>query len=157
MKAASLSEIKKELSVISTAQLMEITLRLAKHKVENKELLTYLLFDAADEKGYIIEVKNEMENQFQTINTTNLYFAKKSIRKILRFTNKHCRYVSNKEAQIELLFHFCSLFKDSSIAKEKSVALMNLYHGQIKKLETQLSILHEDVQYDYKKMMERLT
>ena len=48
MKAASISEIKTELKGLPPAQLTELCLRLARFKKENKELLTYLLFEAND-------------------------------------------------------------------------------------------------------------
>jgi hypothetical protein len=36
----------------------------------------------------------------------------------------------------------------------KSTALNNLYHQQLKKIEKAISTLHEDLQYDYRRMME---
>ena len=42
MKAATVKEIKTELENLSPAALLPLTLRLAKFKKENKELLTYL-------------------------------------------------------------------------------------------------------------------
>ncbi|RYF92864.1 MAG: hypothetical protein EOO02_24650, partial [Chitinophagaceae bacterium] len=64
MKAATVHDIKQELLHLSASKLTEICLRLAKFKKENKELLTYLLFDAGDEAGYVASVKNEMEEGF---------------------------------------------------------------------------------------------
>ena len=62
MKAASLNEIKKELSYLDLKRVQELCMRLAKYKKENKELLTYLLFEAGDEPGYVAAVKNEMDD-----------------------------------------------------------------------------------------------
>src|SRR5580658_3309068 len=107
MKTATVNELKRELVNIPPAQLTELCLRLVKFKKENKELLTYLLFEAADEQGYVISVKKEMDDQFLTINQSNLYFAKKTIRKILRITNKHIRYTGSRQVEVELLIHFC--------------------------------------------------
>jgi hypothetical protein len=45
MKASSISQIKKELQYVSKEELIEIVLRIGKYKIENKELLSYLLFD----------------------------------------------------------------------------------------------------------------
>ena len=59
MKAVSISEIKKELTNLDGKTLQEICLRLAKYKLENKELLTYLLFEAHDESSYISLVKED--------------------------------------------------------------------------------------------------
>ena len=48
MKASSINEIKKELEQRSNTELLSFCLRLAKFKKENKELLTFLLFEADD-------------------------------------------------------------------------------------------------------------
>ncbi len=45
MKAVTIKKIKDELSDKSASELMDICLHLSKFKKENKELLTYLLFD----------------------------------------------------------------------------------------------------------------
>ena len=78
MKAASSSEIKQELASKKPAELVEFCQRLARFKKENKELLTYLLFEAHDEEGYIKSVKAEIDELFETVNLTQLYFAKKN-------------------------------------------------------------------------------
>ena len=57
MKAASLAQIKKELKLRSPQDIEELCLRLGRFKKENKELLTYLLFEADDEQGYIAHIK----------------------------------------------------------------------------------------------------
>ena len=46
MKAVSAVIIKKELHHLSSDKLMELCLRLSRFKKENKELLTYLLFES---------------------------------------------------------------------------------------------------------------
>src|SRR5215203_6161511 len=106
MKAASVNEIKQELKDLNALQLTELCLRLARFKKENKELLTYLLFEAHDLAGYILSVKEQMDENFAEINTSNIYFAKKTLRKILRLANKHIRYTGSKEAEAEILLHY---------------------------------------------------
>ena len=78
MKAASVNEIKQELKELNSIQLTELCLRLARFKKENKELLTYLLFEAHDLPAYINSVKEQIDEDFAQINTTNIYFAKKN-------------------------------------------------------------------------------
>ncbi|MCD4730989.1 MAG: hypothetical protein K8R74_10335, partial [Bacteroidales bacterium] len=68
MKAASISQLKQELKNRSSTELLEIGLRLARFKKENKELLTYLLFEIQDEQAYIESIKKEIDRQFQEIN-----------------------------------------------------------------------------------------
>lgn len=149
MKTASISQIKQEMKNRSSNELLEIGLRLARFKKENKELLTYLLFEIEDEQAYIESVKNEMDRQFEEINKSNIYFAKKSIRKIVRTTNKFIRYSGRKQTEVELLLNFCRCLKDSGISMDKSVALSNIYIRQIQKIKKAISTLHEDLQYDY--------
>ena len=94
--------------------------------------------------------------KFTEINKTNLYFAKKSIRKILRTTGKYIKYTASKEMEIELLLHFCDTLNSSGIPFQKSTALANLYQAQLKKVSKIISALHEDLQYDYRKMLKQL-
>ncbi|MEP6594634.1 MAG: hypothetical protein ABJA71_01760 [Ginsengibacter sp.] len=155
MKPASLSELKQELNTRPQKEILELCLRLAKFKKENKELLTFLLFEAGDLQSYIQNVKIEIDEQFSCINKTNLYFAKKSIRKILRIINKYIKYATSKEAEVELLIYFCVQLKNSGIAIHKSTALKNLFNMQIKKINKIMAFLHEDLQYEYLKDLEK--
>src|SRR5882757_978579 len=115
MKAASITELKDELKTLKPAELMELCLRLARFKKENKELLTYLLFEAHNEDGYIQSIKKEIDDLFTEINLSHLYFAKKSLRKIVRVINKYSRYSGIKQTEIELRLYFCAVLKDSDI------------------------------------------
>ena len=49
MKPASLSLLKRELENLSAKEVQELCLKLAKYKKDNKELLSYLIFDSGDE------------------------------------------------------------------------------------------------------------
>lgn len=151
MKVASIQEIKSQISVLDPAGLKEICLRLAKHKKENKELLSFLLFESADQEGFIRNVKEEMNQQFEMVNTSNFYLAKKSFRKILRNTNKYIRFVASKEAEAELLIHFCIQLRGTGVRLEESAVLSNLYAQQKKKIQAAVDALHEDLQFDFKK------
>jgi hypothetical protein len=94
-----------------------------------------------------------METGFLDINVSHVYFAKKTIRKVLRITNKYIRFSGSKQAEAELLIHFCQLVKDSGIKIDKNPALNNLYQNQMKKLEKAMESLHEDLQYDLRKKL----
>ena len=91
MKAASINEIKQELINTPHKNLLELCLSVIKYKKENKELITFLLFEAHDLPTYIENVKKDIDEQFTQINNTNLYFIKKSLRKILKSTNKYIK------------------------------------------------------------------
>jgi hypothetical protein len=156
MKAASIQELKQELQHTSLKEITELCLRLARFKKENKELLTYLLFEASDAEAYTENVKTFMQETFSEVNTANLYFAKKNLRKILRQVNKYIKFTGNKQIEAVLLMHFCSLLKNSGIDIQKSTALHNMFTQQIKKIKAAVAVLHEDIQYDLTKDMRKL-
>lgn len=153
MKSSTVHELKQELLTLKPAQLVELNLRLARFKKENKELLTYLLFEAHNEEEYIKSIKQEIDELFGTINLSHLYFAKKTLRKIVRVINKYCRYSGVKPTEIELRIYFCQSLKDSRIPFERNTVISNLYEGQLKKIKALLATLHEDLQYDFQKQL----
>jgi hypothetical protein len=151
MKTATVHEIKQELSAVKPAELADLCLRLARFKKENKELLTYLLFEAHDEAAYMAGIKQEIDRQFEEINVSHFYFVKKSLRKILRIISKHVRYMGSRQAEVELLLYFCSKLNASGIRMEKSPVILSIYNNQVKKIQAAVQSLHEDLQYDYLK------
>ena len=96
MKAATVKAIKEELNMRSREELVELCLSLSKFKKENKELLTYLLYEVSDELSFINSIKEEIDLAFREVNRTSYYYLKKSIRKILRNTKKNIRYSKKK-------------------------------------------------------------
>ena len=156
MKAVSVVTIRKELKQRSTDELLELCLRLSKFKKENKELLTYLLFESHDEAGYIEMVKATVEEQFNSINTSNYFYIKKSVRKILRNIKKYARYSLKKETEVELLLHFCAQLKDLKPSIFRNNTLSNLYERQILSIKKLVATLHEDLQFDYNLELEDL-
>ena len=156
MKAASLKEIKTELNKRSTQELLELCLRLSRFKKENKELLTYLLFESEDEAAFIQSIKNKVDEDFETINTKTFYLIKKSIRKVLRELKKFIRYSQNKETEVELLLYFCHKLKDFKPSIKRNTTLTNLYNRQIDYISKKVKALHEDLQYDYELELKEL-
>jgi hypothetical protein len=156
MKAFSLKELKAELSILSPTDVLEMTMRLAKYKKENKELLAYLLFYKGDEATYIKEVEESITEQFEGINRSNLYLTKKMLRKILRSTNRFIKYSGSKQTEVELLIFFCNKIKSSGIPIHTNKTLENLYHRLIHRIQNAMASLHEDLQYDYNEEMKPL-
>lgn len=156
MKPASLAEIRKELKNRDPEELAALCLRLGRFKKDNKELLTYLLFDAQDEAGYIEAIKYDIDDMMDEINRSHIYYAKKGIQKILRQLNKNIRYSGNKQTEVDVLLYFCQAIKDSGIAIRRSSVLQNLYERQKIKIQKALSTLHEDLQADYRPLLESL-
>lgn len=149
MKAATVHEIKQELGNLSPSRLTELCLRLAKFKKDNKELLTYLLFEASDEAAYVANAKAEIDEGFEGLPKPNLYLTKKSLRKVLRTTTKQIRYTGSVQVEVELLTYFCSSIRKAGIPIQNSTVLNNLYQQQIKKIRSVIATMHEDLQYDY--------
>ncbi len=149
MKPATVKEIKEELKTIPHEELIELSLRLARFKKENKELLSYLLFEAQDEDAFIRGVKEEIQDEFKQINKASYYYIKKSIRKILRSIKKNIRYSKKKQTEVELLLCFCSEMKNMKPSMRKSIILLNIYKRQMHQMKKALSTLHEDLQFDY--------
>ena len=149
MRAASISEIKKELQSLDTDTLQTLCLRIAKYKKENKELLSYLLSEAQDEAGYIQSVKAEIETMFLELSDRNLYIVKKILRKILRFANRQIKYSGIPQTELEVRIFFCEKIKEAGIPLVTGTVLFNLYRQQLKKIESVLDKLPEDYRVDY--------
>ena len=156
MKASTINELKQELVNTPTPALIDLCLRLARFKKENKELLTYLLFESHDTSAYIRSVKEEMALQFDDINKSNVYFVKKTVRKILRTTKKYIRYSGLAIVEIELLIYFCESMKGLNISLDRNPVLFNIYQNQLKNIQKALKGIHEDLQYDYLKSIDKL-
>ena len=157
MKAASLAEIKQALAIATPEELVKLCLRLARFKKENKELLSYLLFESQDEEQYLQQVKEELELQFAAINFSQLYYAKKSLRKILRIINKYARYTSEATTETAWRIHFCQLLTNTSLKIRKDKSLNKMYEGQLQKIKKLMGTMHEDLQYDFKKALEAIS
>ena len=156
MKAVTVSILKKELKEHSHEELIEICLKLAKFKKENKELLTYALFDSHDEDEYIREIKEETDTEFSKLNHDSLYYVKKSTRKILRMLKKYIRYSKKKETEAAVLLHFCSKLKELKPSHQRSVQMNNIYERQLGMAKKAIRTLHEDIQYDFNLELEEL-
>ncbi|HQW44566.1 MAG TPA: hypothetical protein PLX74_10320, partial [Chitinophagaceae bacterium] len=118
---------------------------------------TYLLFEAHDTTAYIDGVKVQMDSQFESINKSSVYFIKKTLRKILRITNKFIRYSSSALVETELLLYFCSSVRALGSSIAGSTVIANLYQTQLKKINKAIASMHEDLQYDYLKELKQMS
>lgn len=149
MKPAGVKAIKEELKMRSREELIELCLNLSKFKKENKELLTYLLFEAGDENYFIEGIKEEIKTQFEEVNRKSYYYVKKSIRKILRNTKKNIRYSKKKQTEVELILFFCKILGEFSPSIKKSIPLTNIFEREIQRVQKIILSLDSDLQYDY--------
>jgi len=155
MKAASVKEIKSALENLPPKELLDICVRLIKFKKENKELATYILFDETDEPGYVNNVKASLDLLFDDVNKTNVYFAKKTLRKIVRIANKFIRYSNDAGTEVEVLLFVAERMRKLNLEMSKSTALENIYLGLIKKISKAIMLMHEDLQYDYLRQLDK--
>jgi len=156
MKAATVIQLRKELETLNEDYLRELCLRLARFKIENKELLTYLLFESEDEAFYVEVIKEEVDQLFKEINTKSYFYIKKSVRKILRSLKKYARYSNSKETEVELLLYYCYKLKTLKPSIGNNVTLTNIFLKQIENIEKKIIKLHEDLQFDFRERLKKL-
>lgn len=148
LKAASIAELKAELQTLPQEELVAICLRLARFKRDNKELMGYLLFEAHQPDIYAEQVKQMMTDEFASVNTANIWFAKKSIRKILRLANKYAKYAGSKELEVQLHIHFLLQLKQLPGHITSAPIMDKLSRSEEQKIRKLIRGLHEDLQYD---------
>jgi len=156
MKTPTLKEIKQKLKTLPASRVMELFLKLLRSRKENKELVSYLLFESHNEAGYVESIKEEINEEFSLLPAATKYLTKKALRKILRSISKYARQMGSKQAEVEIRIHFCKKLKTSAIRLKSNATLDNIYLRQIRKINTQIELLHEDLGYDYKRMLDEL-
>jgi len=156
LKTHTIHEIQKELNTLDKKQVLDLCMRLAKHKKETKELLSYLLFDVNDEKEYLEKVTIEINVLFNEINRKSSYTTKKGLQKVVRNLSKFIKNSSKKETELDLRIYFCNKVRASRINLDASKIISNIYYREIDKIKAAYSKLHEDLQYDYKERLEEL-
>ena len=156
MNPATISEIKRALSQLNKDEIDELCLRLAKYRKENKELLTYLLFEADDQVLFLKHAKEEIDEQFSQMNLSSFYLAKKTIRKVLRSIGKYIKFTGSKQFEVEILIYFCRSLIKSGLPWQEHLVTLNIFERQIAKIEKAIQSMHEDLQYDYGQELEKL-
>ncbi|MFK8113335.1 MAG: hypothetical protein AB8B91_14115 [Rubripirellula sp.] len=152
MKAATVSELKKSLGKLDHDDLLDACVRLAKFKVDNKELLTYLLMRSHDEQKYADDLCADIDDQIRE----SKQLPKKTMRKIIRWMDKCLRFSGDKETELLVRIHFCrsTARKRRSFGRCKVSA--NMYSGQLSKIQKALEKVHPDLQFDFRHQMEGL-
>lgn len=156
MKAATVIQLRKELETLDEDYLRELCLRLARFKIENKELLTYLLFESEDEAFYVDGIKEQVDKLFEEINKKSYFYIKKSVRKILRLLKKYARYSNSKETEVELLIYYCYKLKTLKPSISNNLTLTKIFLKQIENIEKKIIKLHEDLQFDFRERLKLL-
>ena len=84
------------------------------------------------------------------MNKTNLYLAKKTLRKVLRTIHKYIRFSAHKTTEIELLIYYCQKLRKSGLPVSRNKVLKNMYQRQVDRINKVMISLHEDLQFDYR-------
>jgi len=156
MQTASVTTVKKELKHLPKEDLESLCLKLTKFKKENKEYISYLLFESEFESEFIESVKNEVSILFQEINPDSYFYMKKTIRKILRLIKKYIRFSKIKSTEVELLIHFCKEMNQVRPTIKRNAVLTNMYDRQVEIIGKTIDKLHDDLQFDYREDLEML-
>jgi len=155
MKSASIKELKAALHNLSPQEMLEVCLLMSKYKKENKELLSYLLYEADNEHQYIENIKLEIDTYFENLVAFSFSNMLKKLRKALRIANKYIKFSGSKNVEVAVLIYVCIKIKPLAM-QSTSTALLNLYNRQIIKIDKALLKLEEDLQYDYKSDIEAI-
>jgi hypothetical protein len=156
MKAVSIKVLRDELKSRTPVEVLQICMQLVRFKKENKELLTYLLFDSEDEASYVSEVQSMIDERFSSLNDRTNYSLRKGIRSILNNTKKFIRYSSDKETEVALLLYFCKAMSAEVPYMEANRRILAIYLKQMEIAERKMQLLHEDLQYDYNLILNEL-
>ncbi|GMQ23833.1 hypothetical protein Aoki45_05150 [Algoriphagus sp. oki45] len=156
MEIPSLAQLKKDLSYLSEKELIDLIADLAKFSRDNKAFLYFKLNERDQPQLFVNEVKEDLDEAFQTANTKNYHLAKKSAQAIRRKLNKSLKLSKNKADQAELILYFCEMLKKYGYLGFRHPVIANLYQVQLGKAKKLISTLHEDLQSDFEYRLEDL-
>jgi len=155
MDTASIKQLKDTLSTLGREELTGLLLRMVKFKKENKELLTFLLFEADDLDAYVYEISQEIKDEFENYRLKTAYYKRKGCRRILRILKKYIKYAADKEVEVRLLLAYVSMVAESKTFITDRV-IQKIAFRQLLLAEKSIVKLHEDLQYEYKIELEDL-
>lgn len=155
MDTASIKQLKDTLSTLGREELTGLLLRMVKFKKENKELLTFLLFEADDLDAYVYEISQEIKDEFENYLLKTAYYKRKGCRRILRILKKYIKYAADKEVEVRLLLAYVSMVAESKTFITDRV-IQKIAFRQLLLAEKSIVKLHEDLQYEYKLELEEL-
>lgn len=149
MKIASLAEIKKDLKYLSDKELIEIIADLSKFSTDNKTFLYFRIFGKDDPALFKEMVQEELFQEFLKANRGNFHQAKKSAQMIRRKLNKFLKFTRDKSTKVDLITFFCRKLSEFGFLDYRHPVIENLFYMQLRKMETLIREMHEDLQYDY--------
>ena len=111
-------------------------------------MISYLLFDAGDQLGYIQTLQFQIDEMLAQIDKGPSATVKSQLRAITRMIGRQIRYMGSKEAAAELYLHFCEnlLSHPSNLIDVPSAK--TIYHQQLNRLNKIIPALNDDLKYD---------
>ena len=110
----------------------------------------------ADTKDvYIGSIKEIIINEFDDLHPS-IYYVKKQLSKLIRIMNKHIKFISEKDKEIEIVLCFCDEFIKHPIVKAGYKALSMILYRQLKRANKILPKLNEDLHFDYQQIFDQL-
>lgn len=156
MHSATIDTIKTELKQLPPKEVLDLLLRLARFKKENKELITYILFESANEHEYVEQVKKEISEEMAEIDGLPGYQYKKQFRKIQRKINKPIKYIGNKSATAELYLHMARMISEKKKTNYLAPFLEKTLQQYISKIEKLLPGIEDDLAADLRKQLKQV-
>ena len=157
MKPATLVQIRKELETVSYNRLLDITMKMVRHKTENKEFISFVLFDEENVADFASDIRHEISEMMQEVQYKPSYIIKRTLRKVLRYISRYCGYVSDKEFEAEMLVYFCRLMKEKRLHRTPIKSINIIYYKQLEKIEKLLPKLTGEVKTDIENELAELT
>ncbi|MEJ7610429.1 MAG: hypothetical protein WKF88_04550 [Ferruginibacter sp.] len=77
--------------------------------------------------------------------------------KIVRTANRYIKYSDAETTEPDILIFVCENINALEMNLKKTTVLYNLYNSLLKRITKAVNAMHEDMQYDYLKVIERLT
>ena len=143
-----LNDLKKDLAGMPQPELIELILRLAKLKVENKEILHYLLYYAHDSAAYAQYILPEVLEPFEQ-DFLHPYALSKRLRKSLRIIAKYLRFTKDRAGESELLLFLVNKFLETYRYEYRHSSLSKVIVRCLKKAHDNFDKIHEDFRADY--------
>lgn len=150
-----LNDLKKELAHLNAKELLTLLLRMTKMKVENKELLNYILY--YDEKpleyaqSYVEELaKPIIESR------SNEFYLLKGLRKSKRLISKIFKITKSREAELSAVLALLEAFREHYPMPRFRNNTRYFIESLILKSEKNLSMLNEELRLDYQYRIDEL-
>jgi hypothetical protein len=151
-----ITEIKKAINYLDEKELKSLLLDIIGFTTDNKRYAYFKLHEQQDEGFFLAETKELLLQEFTKCYHTNYWTGKKLLQKLRGILNKLLKFTKRKDQQLELIIYFCQQAEAFGYLRYKHPVIQNLYAVQLKKAESLISKLHEDLQYDYEQQLEEL-